>query len=194
MISATGHKEADFARQAIRYCRRASIPIAIATAQPCSTFFSAVQRSFLYGIGVRRNDMQYCAGRDATFDANGSLKRPMLQEILSRSGANPDRVLFFDDQTGNLLTGQQLGIKGQLCNSDTRGLTSPEFASGLQKIEGKPDLVIFDLDYTLTRPNRTIEGYEDSFVSEVGPYLLASVAAYVVVVFLHKLYVSGSTD
>ncbi len=191
MISATGHVESQYGRDALRYCRKNGIKIAIATAQPSSTFFNASQRAFLYGLGIRKTDVQLCIGKDAVYDANGSLKGPMLQEILKIQSVDPSSVLFIDDQPGNLVTGQMLGMKVQLCNKENVGLTETEFFEGLSKVDGKPALIIFDLDYSLTRPNMEMEEgeyYEPSFRAEVSPYLMGGLVVYLLLIMIYRVY------
>ena len=95
MRSATGHQEARDIRSIIKFCRNNQILIAIATAQPDTTFFHPTQRSFVRVLGFNENDLQYCPGIDSTYDTNGSLKGPMLQDILKESWYQTLRICIF---------------------------------------------------------------------------------------------------
>lgn len=185
MQAATGDNAADASRAIIRYCRTHGIAITIATAQPCSTFFSEQQRLFLKDLGILDLDPQYCPGQDSEPDANGSVKGPMLQQILKELKVQPDRVVFFDDQPGNLVTAEELGINGKLVNKEGVGMTEDDFQEAITL--HSPEACIFDLDYTLTKPTLK-EGYL-SLCREKGRslYFLIVVAAAVIIlkVMLH---------
>ena len=132
--------------------------------------------------------MQLCPGKDASYDANGSVKGPMLLEILRATSVGPSDALFFDDQEGNIRTGNQLGLNAQKCNKAHKGLTEGEFLSGLSQMDGSPHLVIFDIDFTLTRPRRE-EDYTagvPGIGEEVIPYLVSSMLLYLAVVVLYR--------
>ena len=152
MRAVTGEKASSFAAKAIRYCREHGLKVAIATAQPAGTFFHPSQRAFLGSIGIRDTDLQYCRGRDVLFDSNGSIKAPMLAELLRRSDTRPEDSLFFDDMPGNLSTAAEMGFRVARANTTGIGLTKKEFESAVTKSDGHPQLVIFDLDHTLTSP------------------------------------------
>ena len=87
---------------------------------------------------------------------NGSIKRPMLKEIIK--GTDPSKVIFFDDQRVNRKMADTLGIKtqsasdncgGKSCDEGT-GLTKKNFEDGMTRVDWKPEICIFDIDNTLT--------------------------------------------
>jgi hypothetical protein len=88
----------------------------------------------------------------------GSIKRPMIQEIIK--GANDaSKVIFFDDQLVNRQMADSMhSIKtqsasdncdGKSCDEGT-GLTKKNFEDGMAKVDGNPEICIFDIDNTLT--------------------------------------------
>lgn len=196
MISATGHEESEFAKDAIKFCRSHGIKVAVATAQPAATFFNPIQRTFLRGLGIKKTDVQLCPGKDARHDVNRSVKGPMIKEILRATGIPAKKALFFDDQKGNILTADSVGVNGHQCNKTYEGLTSSEFFDGLAELKSKPELIIFDIDYTLTRPHSEEEymSITPEFKTEVVPYLMGSIGAYLVVVFVMRCAESKEND
>ena len=88
----------------------------------------------------------------------GSIKRPMIQEIIK--GANEaSKVIFFDDQLVNRQMADSMGgvktqsasdnCNGKSCDEGT-GLTKKNFDDGMVKVDEKPEICIFDIDNTLT--------------------------------------------
>ena len=99
-----------------------------------------------------------CTGVSQPEENNfGSIKRPMLKEILKGVVA-PKKVIFFDDQYANREMADTLGIKtqgasdncdGKSCSEGT-GLTQKNFEDGMSSVGGTPEICIFDIDNTLT--------------------------------------------
>lgn len=154
MISAVGTYSSDYAKKAVTHCKIAGIPIAIATAQPHETLFSVNQLLFLEYLGFEDNDY-FFARRDLNFDQFGSLKGYMFEYFIDRS-FNPRKILFFDDLQSNINLANTLGIATQMVSKnqmedDKIGITQQDFIEGMKKVNWKPELVIFDIDGTLTQ-------------------------------------------
>ncbi len=156
MKSAGGTYSSNYAKKAVTHCKLAGIPIAIATAQSPETLFSANQMDFLKYLGFDRNDY-FFARRDLNFDIFGSLKGYMFNYFIENS-FNTDRILFFDDLQSNINLANYLGIKSKLVSKyqmedDKIGITQQDFIEGMKKVNWNPELVIFDIDGTLTQGN-----------------------------------------
>lgn len=156
MKSAVGTYQSNYAKNAVMYCKLAGIPIAIATAQPPETLFSNDQIKFLHYLGFDDNDY-YFARRNLNFDNFGSLKRYMFNYFIENS-FNPERILFFDDLQSNINLANSLGIVTQMVSKyqiedDKIGITQQDFIEGMEKVNWQPELVIFDIDGTLTQGN-----------------------------------------
>ena len=110
---------------------------------------------------VPRSGPNMCVGIPT--DGSKSIKGPMIKDILSRKkNVDKTKVIFFDDQQGNLDVGAKLGIQtqqasqncqGKVCSKGT-GLTKIDFKSGMEKVNNKPQICIFDIDNTLTRGSK----------------------------------------
>jgi len=101
-------------------------------------------------------DDTICSGVSQPSDF-GSIKRPMMEEIL-KGVTDKSKVIFFDDQRVNREMAKTLGIQtqsasdncnGKSCGEGT-GLTKKNFEDGMALVDGKPEICIFDIDNTLT--------------------------------------------
>jgi len=157
MKSAVGTYSSNYARKAVMNCKAAGIPISIATAQPPETLFSLNQMRFLEYLGFETEYDYFFARRNLNFDRFGSLKGYMFQYFIDRS-FNPEKILFFDDLQSNINLANALGIKTQKVSrnqmeDDKIGITQQDFIEGMAKVNWEPELVIFDIDGTLTQGN-----------------------------------------
>ena len=146
-VSASGAPASTHAVEAIKWCRKNGVTIAIATAQLDRFAFSPSQQRFLYSIGIREKDMIFARNHNSQF-VNGSLKRPMLLEILKRSNIPAEKTIFFDDQLPNIVVSKEIGITGILIPTPA-GLTKKIFDDGIASVSDL-ELCIFDIDATLT--------------------------------------------
>jgi hypothetical protein len=82
----------------------------------------------------------------------------MIQDII-KGAADPTKVIFFDDQSVNRQMADSMhsiktqsasdNCNGKSCPTGT-GLTKKNFEDGMDQVDGKPEICIFDVDNTLT--------------------------------------------